>query len=187
MSWKPHINNVCNKANRLLGFLKRNLHHCSSNLKEMAYKQLILPSLGYCAPIWDPFHHNLIYKLEMIQHRAARFVLNRPWTRGHHDSITEMLCTLEWTTLETQRSHSRLLFLFKILNHHISIPDRYLPVRNLSQITRCNHQIKLSRPYARTDIYLYSFFPRTILQWNNLNISNLHQLNLQEFKNFLKS
>ena len=95
MSWKPHINNVCNKANRLLGFLKRNLHHCSSNLKEMAYKQLILPSLGYCAPIWDPFHHNLIYKLEMIQHRAAHFVLNRPWTRGHHDSITEMLCTLE--------------------------------------------------------------------------------------------
>ena len=101
MSWKPHINNVCNKANRLLGFLKRNLHHCSSNLKEMAYKQLILPSLGYCAPIWDPFHHNLINQLEMIQHRAARFVLNRPWTRGHHDSITEMLCTLEWTTLET--------------------------------------------------------------------------------------
>ena len=37
------------------------------------------------------------------------------------------------------------------------------------------------------DIYLYSFFPRTIQQWNNLNISNLHQLNLQEFKNFLKN
>ena len=52
MSWKPHIKNICNKANRLLGFLK-----------EMAYKKLILPSLGYCAPIWDPFHHNLIYQL----------------------------------------------------------------------------------------------------------------------------
>ena len=31
-----------------MGFLKRNLHQCSSDLKEMAYKQLILPSLGYC-------------------------------------------------------------------------------------------------------------------------------------------
>ena len=76
MSWIPHINNVCNKANRLLGFLKRNLHHCPSGLKEMAYKQLILPCLGYCAAIWDPFHHNLINQLEMMQHRAARFVLN---------------------------------------------------------------------------------------------------------------
>ena len=54
-----------------------------------------------------------------------------------HDSITEMLHTLEWTTLETQRIHSRLLLLFKILNHYISIPDQYLPVRNPSQITRC--------------------------------------------------
>ena len=54
MSWKLHINNVCNKANRLLGFLRRNLHHCSLNLKEMTYKHLILPCLGYCAPIWEP-------------------------------------------------------------------------------------------------------------------------------------
>ena len=147
----------------------------------------MLPSLGYCAPISDPFHHNLIYQLEIIQHRAACFVLNRPWTRGHHDSITEMLRTLEWTALQPQRSHSRLLLLFKILNHHISIPDWYLPVRNLSQITRCNHRVKLARPYPRNDIYLYSFFPQTIQQWNNLNISNLHQLNLQKFKNFLKN
>ena len=96
--------------------------------------QTILPCLGYYAAIWDPFHHNLLYQLEMIQHRAARFALNRPWIRGHHDSITEMLCTLEWTTLETQRSHSHLLMLIKILNHHISIPDQYLPVRNPSQL-----------------------------------------------------
>ena len=33
----------------------------------------------------------------------------------------------------------------------------------------------------------YSFFPRTIQQWNNLNISNLCQLNLQEFKNYLNN
>ena len=69
-----YVNNVCNKANGLLGFLKRNLHHCLSGLKEMAYKQLILPCLGYCAAVWDPFHHNLINQLEMIQHRAAPFV-----------------------------------------------------------------------------------------------------------------
>ena len=134
MSWIPHINNVCNKANRWLGFLKRNLHHCLSGLKEMADKQLILPCLGYFAAIWDPFHHNLIYQLEMIQHRTTCFVLNQPWIRGHHDSITEMLIrTLEWTTLETQRSHSRLLLLFKILNHHVFISDQYLLVRNPSQ------------------------------------------------------
>ena len=88
-----HINNVCNKANTLLGFLWRNLHHCSSNLKETTYKHLILryPCLGYCAPVWDPYHYNLIYQLEMAQHRAAHFVHNITWTWGHHDSVTEIL------------------------------------------------------------------------------------------------
>ena len=120
-----HIKNVCNKANRLLGFLRRNLDHCSYNLKETAYKHLILPCLGYCAPIWDPFHHNLIYQMEMVQHRAAHLVLNQPWTRGRHDSITEILHTFDWTTLETQRGSCCSLkfwitiFLFQIYTYQL--------------------------------------------------------------------
>ena len=185
MSWKPHVKSVCNKANRLLGLLKRNLHHCPSNLKETAYKHLVLPCLGYCASIWDPFQHNLIYDLEIIQHRAARFVLNRPWTRGQYDSITKMLQTLKWTSLETLRQRSRLLLLFKILNNLIPIPEQYLPIPAPSQTTRANHLLKLSQPYARTNIHLHSFFPRTIREWNNLQIDNLDELNLHEFKNLL--
>ena len=68
MSWKPHVDNICNKANRLIGFLKRNLYHCPPNLKETAYKHIVLPCLGYCTSIRDPYHHNLIHPLEMTQH-----------------------------------------------------------------------------------------------------------------------
>ena len=32
LSWDPHINYICNKANRLLGFLKRNLHNAPSEI-----------------------------------------------------------------------------------------------------------------------------------------------------------
>ena len=117
----------CNKSNKMIDFLWRNLHHCSPNLKETAYKHLVLPSLEYCASIWDPVHHNLVHKLEMIQHRAAYFVLNQPWIRNQHDSITEMLDILEWTTQNMQRKHSRLLLLFKLLNKLIYVPDQYIP------------------------------------------------------------
>ena len=63
----------------------------------MAYKHLILATISWilCSYFGSfPPSLNLIY-----QHTAAHFVLNRPWTRGHHDGITEMLHTLEWTTL----------------------------------------------------------------------------------------
>ena len=48
LSWQPHIDSICKKANRLVGFLYRNLRHCPNKLKECAYKQMILPILEYC-------------------------------------------------------------------------------------------------------------------------------------------
>ena len=39
--WTSHIHSICNKENRLLGFLRRNLHHCPPHLKERAYKQMV--------------------------------------------------------------------------------------------------------------------------------------------------
>jgi len=56
LSWDPHVNYICNKANRLLGFLKRNLYSAPSEIKEHVYKQLVLPSIEYCSAIWDPYH-----------------------------------------------------------------------------------------------------------------------------------
>ena len=41
-----------------------------------------------------------IRQIEMVQHRAARFVLGKPWRRCERDSITNMLNQLNWTTLE---------------------------------------------------------------------------------------
>ena len=88
---------ICGKANRLLGFLKRNLYNAPIQIKEHLYKQLLLPSMEYCSAIWDPYHQTTVSKLEMIQHRAARFVLNKPWHRSSQQrSIRDMLNYLQW-------------------------------------------------------------------------------------------
>ena len=90
LSWEPHVNYVCSKANHLFGFLKRNLYNAPTQIKEHLYKQLLLPSIEYCSATWDPYHQTLVSKLEMIQHLAARFVLNKPWHRSsqHQYSVT---------------------------------------------------------------------------------------------------
>ena len=38
LRWNTHVSNVCTKANRTLGFLRRNLHSCPQEVKEAAYK-----------------------------------------------------------------------------------------------------------------------------------------------------
>ena len=54
LRWNTHVSSVCTKANRTLGFLKRNLCSCPQEVKEAAYKGLVCPVLDYGSSVWDP-------------------------------------------------------------------------------------------------------------------------------------
>ena len=54
LRWNSHISNICTKANRTLGFPRRNLYACLQTVKEAAYKGLVRPGLEYCSYVWDP-------------------------------------------------------------------------------------------------------------------------------------
>ena len=118
---------------------------------------MIVLILEYCSPIWDPYQQRSIQKIEMIQHWAARFVLNQPWNRHHQDSIFELLQSLKWPSLQARRKQARLISLFKILNGLICIPNQCLPSPFPVTTTRSHHPIKFQQLYTRMGIYHYSF------------------------------
>ena len=60
------ISNVCTKANRSLGFLRRNLYSCPPDAKEAAYKGLVRPVLEYESSVWDPHTRGLQEELEKV-------------------------------------------------------------------------------------------------------------------------
>jgi hypothetical protein len=76
IKWNDHIRNICNKANKTIGFLKRNLNINNSKIKETSYKSLVRPTVEYASSVWDPYHQNNKHRLEMVQRRAARYVTN---------------------------------------------------------------------------------------------------------------
>ena len=100
LSWEPHQNYISNKVNCLLAFLNRNIPRANQRLREYSYKQLVLPVLDYYVTIWDPYYQNSIHRIEMLQNRAARFVFNRPWRRHYHESVSSMISTLNWQSLQ---------------------------------------------------------------------------------------
>ena len=159
LSWSPHVSHLCNKANCLLGFLHRNLRNSPRHIKETTYKQLILPVLQYCSSIWDPHQQYLIHKLEMVQHRAARFVLNKPWKRNAYDqdSITQLMQQISWPTLKAQCRHARLILLYKIINNILIISSEYLPTSS-SSVTRAQHTLNFLHYQTFIDTYQHSFF-----------------------------
>ena len=77
LRWNKQVDEVCAKANRTLAFLRRNLRIKSPKLKTMAYFTLVRPIIEYAVPVWDPYTQRNIYKIEMVQRRAARFVCGR--------------------------------------------------------------------------------------------------------------
>ena len=74
LKWNTHVSNVCTKANKTLGFLRRNLFSCPQDVREAAYKGLVRPILEYSSSVWDPHYEGLIDDLEKVQKHAARFV-----------------------------------------------------------------------------------------------------------------
>jgi len=184
LSWRPHVDHVCNKASWLLGFLKWNLHSSPVQIKEYLYKQLLLPSIEYCSAIWDTYYLTDINKIEMIQHHAVRFVLNKPWHKlSHdHDSITEMLTNIEWTKLEEWRKIAKLTLFFKIMRDLLEVPAWCIPQLTPYAATRTQHSLKLKYIYSRTDLHKNSFLPRSICMWNDLNIPNIDTISLADFK-----
>ena len=47
LRWNTHISNICTKANRTLGFLKRTLFSCPQDAKEADFKGIVRPILEY--------------------------------------------------------------------------------------------------------------------------------------------
>ena len=106
LSWAQHIKQTSNKANKMLGLLRRNIHSCSKDVKDIAYKTLARSKLEYCGGIWDPYYENNKSTLEKVQRWAARFVMNNYKKR---ESVTNMLSDLKWETLEERRTKLRLI------------------------------------------------------------------------------
>ena len=45
LTWRKHIEDTATKANKTLGFLRRNLSECTSKVKSVAYTTMICPRL----------------------------------------------------------------------------------------------------------------------------------------------
>ena len=67
LCWNDHIDNICNKANGSLAFLRRNLKISQTHIKANTYTTLVRPQLEYAAAVWDPYTEQNQDKLKMVQ------------------------------------------------------------------------------------------------------------------------
>ena len=163
LKWTQHANNIVANANKSLGFLKRNLKTSNTNIKSQAYLSLVRPKLEYACSVWNPHTAEHCNKIEMVQRRAARYACNR-----YHNtsSVTDMLQTLTWPSLQQRRLKTKLIMFYKIVHHIVAVPTTIL-IPTDPRI-RQFHPFTYRHLHAFKDPYKYSFFPNTIIHWNLL-------------------
>jgi hypothetical protein len=163
-SWSHHIDKVTGKAEKSLNFLRRNLGKCSRETKNLAVTTMVRPILEYASAAWDPYQQNHINQVERIQSKAARFATGR---YNRRDSVTEMRKDLGWLTLQERRFITRMSIFYKIVYSQIAIKLPSYTHHEL-RFTRSANPKQYYMPTTCTDVFRFSYFPRTIRCWNIL-------------------
>lgn len=175
LTWNRHTDQTAAKGNKRLGFIKRNLKVKNHDLKALAYKSLVRPTLEYCNSVWDPYTMRAAKPLEMVQRRAAR------WVTGDYaqtSSVTSMLQQLKWRELAQRRVDARIMMLYKIIYGLVRIPQTsYFRMQRDGQHIQPIH--------SKTLYYQYSFFPRTIADWNRLPTTVITAPSIDDFRSQL--
>lgn len=162
LKWEKHINCIITKASKILGYIKTTLFNAPQKVKLLAYLTLCRPILEYSSEAWDPYYAKDINKLEVLQNKAVRFILNLKGIQ----SMTAARDKLKLSTLESRRKASRLKLLMLFLSNNdicSNISESY------DNLTTCSSALtrQMSNYVPRSlttnlNVYHNSFLPRTI-------------------------
>ena len=144
----------------------------------MAYNTLVRPQLEYAAAVWDPHTKDKSYQVEKVQRRAARWV---SCNFVRLASVSDMIETLGWRSLQQRRADARLCLFYKIIHGLVALP---LPdyIQPNTRISRYCHSMTFRQLHTSRDYYKYSFFPLAVVQWNALPETVASLPNLEAFK-----
>ena len=80
LTWNKQVDVQCAKASRLLGYVRRNTRLVKSiTVRRSAYLTLVRSHLDYATQVWTPQSIDLIRKLERVQKRATKHILDLPF------------------------------------------------------------------------------------------------------------
>ena len=67
LTWKPHIDHVKSKVNKIVGIIYRLKGSLPNYSLKLLYTALLLPYLHYCIVVWAGGHQNTLKPIHLLQ------------------------------------------------------------------------------------------------------------------------
>lgn len=161
LDFSLHIEGICSKASRMLGFVLRTSRFGLSALTlAILYKALVRPNLEYASSIWSPYQLGQSDRLQSIQRRFVKALGLREGFAYRDVPVPEFEEYLGLLPLTSRRVLADLVVVYKIINGVTNCPPllRLINIRVPSSNTRAHHLFEIG--YMRTNYLLHSPLPR---------------------------
>jgi len=150
------------KANSVLGMIKRNIQFKSKQVIVKLYKALVRPRLEFCIQAWSPYLRKDIDMIERVQRRATKLV------DGLKDvNYWDRLEATSLISLEKRRIRGDLIQVFKIMKGIDKIDYKKFFEVSTSGRTR-GHSLKLLKKRSNGELRRNFFSQRVVDVWNGL-------------------
>ena len=116
LKFHEHTSLVTNKANHILGLIKRSFSYLDSDMLVHLYRSMVRPILEYGHVIWGSHYLLDQKKVETIERRATKSINNL-----HDSDCGTRLTELRLPSLNYCRQHGDMILLYQIFNNLVDI------------------------------------------------------------------
>ena len=167
-----------NKANRILGMIKRTFSYLNHEMLAQLFKVFVRPHLEFAQQAWSPYLRKDIDLLEGVQRRGTKLlkvIEDLPYA--------ERLKELNMYSIEERLRRGDMILMYRIMTQDIGISrdELFKPVK--SSITRGHHMKIHSGKPCNLDLRQKFFTERVIEPWNSLPAHIVNSKSVNEFKN----
>ena len=176
LTFENHINEKVNKANSVMGVIRRTFEFLDTKTFRLLYTAMVRPHIEYANQVWCPYLKKHIDMLENVQRRATKSIPGLS-----NLSYEERLRKINIPTLAYRRSRGDMIETYKILTGKYD-PEvsKFIKLREDSYTRGHMYKIYKSRP--RLNVRKYSFCLRVVDLWNSLPSSVVEAKTVESFE-----